>query len=1019
MKRSVFCAIAAVLLAWPGAAQNNDGGLDFYTQMAMSQQGAAVEADQEVPPMRVLPADKKLSWAGTKTWTWKSPEKIESKEDMMAALSVLRQKYAPYFKDFAPALQPVRRTIPIEGMQFRLETDEDKADYSRVVKGEGEWKDVPIPYYHGPAGIATAWYRKEIDIPAEMLAFPVVMLHFNAADYYTDAFVNGHHIGFHEGMLDEFEFDMKPYLKPGKNIITVKLRNDYPMMGDQWPRRYGNKLSAANSPGWDDPEGGWQECPAGFGIYQDLSIVAKNQPYLRDVFCRPLVNEKAVEVWTEIEKEDGSLFHDHIVKVSLYGQNFEATVFEDEAFEVKDLVGGVSLQKHKYAIPEEVLRLWDPDTPWLYQVQVKLYDKEDGSLLDVQSRQFGMRSFVMDKESEPKGRMYLNGKEIRLRGCNTMGFLQLDVLRHDFDQLEDDLLLAKLTNMNFIRTTQRIMPREVYEYGDRLGMMFQSDMPLFCYLNQKQFTQCVMQSAAIERVLRNHPSVIMLSLLNEPGNGNRSTTMDAHGYQQQSIAEQIAVRNENPDRVFKQVEGDGGQIGWEYPDRHVYNIWYDGGSSNGIAHFARGGFVPVQKGWMYACGEFGAEGLPSADMIRRRWPASWLETGPDGRWTPARVPRCQSTAMGPTFFEEPSTVEEWSYRSQTYQAWGVAMMARAYRRMPRMNSFAVHLFIDAWPNGWHKSIMDCERTPKKAWYTYRQALTPLSVQVETERVQFFSGETWPFQVWVCNDTQDMPDAEIRYVVKSGSRVLDSGVAKASVPSVADHSEFQGFLDYKMPSVSKPAKYSISVALVERSSDKVLHEDSVEFTVRPAVRWKTGVRAVLVGDSADARHLAQTFGLKTAAAKDGFAPSDVILVSAPTLDAATATAISDAVESGATAIFLKPAAAAAASIAGAPVKVSGSDEHYLTLYRNTGSKYVEGLGIWDLKYPYSAVEQIPVKYEMRTFRSDAFSPILAFRDAPVVGEMPKGKGRVVLCCLKLDGLLSANPPLAQIFDNIIK
>ena len=78
-----------------------------------------------------------------------------------------------------------------------------------------------------------------------------------------------------------------------------------------------------------------------------------------------------------------------------------------------------------------------------------------------------MRTFEISEKSVPKGRMYLNGEEIRLRGTNTMGFLQRDVMNHDWGQLERDLLFAKFTNINFIRTTQRIVQKEVYELAEK------------------------------------------------------------------------------------------------------------------------------------------------------------------------------------------------------------------------------------------------------------------------------------------------------------------------------------------------------------------------------------------------------------------------------------------------------------------------------------------------------------------------------------------------------------------------
>ena len=90
-----------------------------------------------------------------------------------------------------------------------------------------------------------------------------------------------------------------------------------------------------------------------------------------------------------------------------------------------------------------------------------------------------MRSFAFDETSTPKGRPVFNGREIRLRGANTMGHEQQCVLRGDLDQLRDDVLIAKAANLNFLRLTQRPVEPEVYEYCDMLGMMAQTDLPLF------------------------------------------------------------------------------------------------------------------------------------------------------------------------------------------------------------------------------------------------------------------------------------------------------------------------------------------------------------------------------------------------------------------------------------------------------------------------------------------------------------------------------------------------------------
>ena len=82
---------------------------------------------------------------------------------------------------------------------------------------------------------------------------------------------------------------------------------------------------------------------------------------------------------------------------------------------------GISQYRVSFDLPDA--RIWEPDTPWLYQFQVKLLD-DVGNRARCRPSQFGMREFRQDEDSTPKGKFTLNGREIRLRGANTMGFEQ-------------------------------------------------------------------------------------------------------------------------------------------------------------------------------------------------------------------------------------------------------------------------------------------------------------------------------------------------------------------------------------------------------------------------------------------------------------------------------------------------------------------------------------------------------------------------------------------------------------------
>lgn len=97
-----------------------------------------------------------------------------------------------------------------------------------------------------------------------------------------------------------------------------------------------------------------------------------------------------------------------------------------------------------------------------------------------------------------------------------MGFEQQDVMNGNFNQLIDDILLAKLCNMNFLRLTQRPVQEEIYDYCDRLGIMIQTDLPLFGVMRKTKFAEGVRQAEEMEKLVRSHPCCIVDTFINEP-----------------------------------------------------------------------------------------------------------------------------------------------------------------------------------------------------------------------------------------------------------------------------------------------------------------------------------------------------------------------------------------------------------------------------------------------------------------------------------------------------------------------
>lgn len=124
-----------------------------------------------------------------------------------------------------------------------------------------------------------------------------------------------------------------------------------------------------------------------------------------------------MEFWIEV----GSCVYEYrniSFLLSVYGQNFEEAVLEEfpvvpstgkqlgvgdtysEVLAKRDgtlnaqlpLPCGKGQNLYKVRIPATSLRRWEPDAPWLYQIQLKLLD-ETGSVVDTHRSQFGFRTF--------------------------------------------------------------------------------------------------------------------------------------------------------------------------------------------------------------------------------------------------------------------------------------------------------------------------------------------------------------------------------------------------------------------------------------------------------------------------------------------------------------------------------------------------------------------------------------------------------------------------------------------------
>ncbi len=951
------------------------------------------------------------------------PQKLETEAQFKEALASLRKECAPFLANHAPALASARKQIDLRTWSWRMETEQDRKDFCATVRGEGKWDSVSIPHYGGPIGRNTAYYRTEFTLSQDAFALGALILRFDGVDYKAHVLVNGAYVGSHEGMFAPFEFDITGYTREGLNNIVVRVENDAPGNGGFGLPTDGDKIYAATGLGWDDPQLGWHHCPPGMGIYNNVTVESRTPVHIVDLFVRTLADRKSAELWVEVYNT--KVANTPVgIEFAVFGRNFKADVVKWNAAPGIEKAGpGISYYRTGLSIPEP--KLWEPKTPWLYQMQVRLLD-EKGAVLDTAQRAFGLRTFELDTTGEPKGEFRLNGRSIRLRGVNTMGHEQQCVAKGDFDQLRDDILITKLANVNFWRLTQRPVQREIYELCDQLGMMTQTDLPLFSYLRRNQFAEAVRQCCEMERLIRGHACNIVVSYINEPfpqswGRKEHRVLTRAELETFFTAADQ-AVRLYNPDRVIKPIDGDYDAPGPGLPDHHCYSGWYIGHGLE-LGKINKGYWLPVKPGWNFGCGEYGAEGLEDAGLMRRHYPKSWLPQTPEEErtWVPNKIVKCQTGDMYGLWIDRQESLEAWVDASQRHQEWSVRLMTEAFRRNNRMITFALHLGIDAFPSGWMKTIVDCERRPKRAFFAFGDALTPLAANIRADRWAYFGGELARAEFWLCNDTHTIPEgAKLVYGLKVAGKPVQAWSCPAKVE--AGRATFQGKFEYPLPEVDVRTGAALTLALTD-AAGKVLHHTEIALDLFPRSMVAPAKRPIYVvqGSRGDAARLAWEMGVPTTT---NLKAAGVILVDDPAAYAARKAEIEAAAAAGAR-VLLLDWPQGDYTVDGKPVTVKNAGmDAYQFASRKTGHALVAGFETNDFRFWLNPdIDRVGAISETQMVgEPEGWSPILMLHDGGWGGawkrswgaaERKVGNGSIVNCQLKLAGRVTANP-VAKLF-----
>ena len=257
-----------------------------------------------------------------------------------------------------------------------------------------------------PADMPVGIYRTFFETVADR----TYLLAFLGVIPCIDLYINGQFVGYSEGAHNTAEFDVTPYVKPGRNELFAVIHK------------------------WST--GTYLECQDMFrenGIFRDVLLYELPHTFVNDIYYR---TKETAKGW------------DLDVRVETVGAT-DACTLETAIYSGKKLVAktaGAAADVSTLQFSGLQVKTWNPEIPTVYTAFTTLL--KDGAPV------MTFRSFIGFKTVKIKRDLfYFNGKLIKMKGVNHHDSNCRTGYVMSFDDIEKDIRLMKELNCNAVRTS--------------------------------------------------------------------------------------------------------------------------------------------------------------------------------------------------------------------------------------------------------------------------------------------------------------------------------------------------------------------------------------------------------------------------------------------------------------------------------------------------------------------------------------------------------------------------------------
>lgn len=595
-----------------------------------------------------------------------------------------------------------------------------------------------------------AWYRQWIELPAGVEGKNMTLT-FDAVSKVAEIYINGELAGSHIGMYGEIQVDGSKLLKPGKNLVVVKVTRktegsasesgsaaiDFFYSSVRESEKEDGKVAVKSNILKDIAHGFYGDEPA--GIWQPVKLTITNPVKVEDVFIKPTLEgatfdltvknhsgkKNQFDLYTDIvDKETGSVLYS-----SLSLQKLVLNADEEKMF--------------TYSVSGLKPRLWTPHHPNLYDFRFRLVTAK-GVELDCLSETSGFRTFEVKE-----GLFFLNGNRYWLRGGNHIPFA---LAPNDLNLANTFMQLMKAGNIDVTRTHTTPWNKLWMGAADKngIGVSFEGTWPWLMIHSTplpdaKLIEMWKEEFLTLLKKYRNHPSLLFWTVNNEMKFYDNDNDLERAKEKYRVISDVVKeMRRVDPTRPIcfdsnYQAKGKKEKYGADFmnsiddgdiDDMHAYYNWYD----FSLFRFFNGEFQQRFK-------------MPERPLISQEMSTGYPnnETGHPTRSYQLIHQNPQSLIGYECYdFSDPKSF-------LNVQAFITGELAEALRRSNDQASGIMHFALLTW----FRQVYDYQKIePYPTYYALKRALQPVLVSAELWGRNLYGGDKLPTRIYVVNDRED-------------------------------------------------------------------------------------------------------------------------------------------------------------------------------------------------------------------------------------------------------------------------